>query len=265
MNSYGLDLLKTGKIEASQGGPFYDLLTKILEIDRSFRLRFTTSNPHDLSYEVACLYSRFSEKLGRYYHLPVQSGSTRILEAMKRKVSRQEYEQKVKWLREAGDDMALSTDIIVGFPDETEEDFEATYDLVRQVRFSFIYAFAYSPRKKTPASRFSHQVPEKIKKQRLARLLELQNKITLEHHQNEVGQTRKVLVLYESKKEPHSYYGRTEHFRLVKIRTSREDPSLVGKLLTVRIHKASLICLEATVLEMTPASPLGPARCAVVS
>ncbi|MCY4381120.1 MAG: tRNA (N6-isopentenyl adenosine(37)-C2)-methylthiotransferase MiaB, partial [Proteobacteria bacterium] len=128
------------------------------------------------------------------------------------------------------------------------EDFADTYSLVQQTKFSFIYAFAYSPRKKTPAMRFSSQVPEPIKKQRLAQLLELQNSITLEHHNQEVGQLREVLFLYESKKEPHTFYGRTEHFRLVKVVRKPEDgPSLVGLFATIKIYKASMICLEGTI------------------
>lgn len=245
VNSYGLDLVRAGDLSASEHGPFYDLLSQICQMDENFRLRFTTSNPHDLSRGVAQLFSQHS-RLGRYYHLPVQSGSDDILRAMKRKVTRSEYLDKVSLLKESGDDMAISTDIIVGFPGETEADFEATCELVRKVRFSFIYAFAYSPRKKTPASRFADQIPEELKKKRLHTLFDIQQKITLAHHQQEVGQYREVLMLYESKKEKDAYYGRTEHFRLVKVRQKPGEPSLAGQTIGVKIHKASLVCLEGT-------------------
>lgn len=243
VNSYGLDLVRDGELAPSAAGPFCDLLTRICQLDAPFRLRFTTSNPHDLSPHLAQLFSQF-DRLGRYYHLPVQSGSDHILAAMKRKVTRAQYLQKVAWLRGNVPDMALSTDIIVGFPGETEQDFEDTCSLLTEVNFSFIYAFAYSPRNKTPASRFNHQVPEKIKKQRLKRLFALQHRLTLAWHEQERGKLRDVLVLYESRKEPGSFYGRTQHYCLVKVLYPAHAPSPVGQTLRVKITQASLTCLE---------------------
>ncbi|MCY4444014.1 MAG: tRNA (N6-isopentenyl adenosine(37)-C2)-methylthiotransferase MiaB [Proteobacteria bacterium] len=245
VNSYGADLLREGIIQASKNGPFYDLLTSLLKIDHHFRLRFTTSNPHDFTYPLSQLF-RHHQRLGKYYHLPVQSGSAHILQAMKRKVTPSEYMEKISWLRESIKDMAISTDIIVGFPGESDDDFDATYAMVQEVQYSFIYAFRYSPRNHTPAKRFAHQVDEDIKAKRLLALQQLQDSITCKLNEKEIGQTREVLFLYPSSKEKHAYYGRTEHFRLVKV-VSPKQP-LTGKILPVNIIKASKTTLEAQLL-----------------
>ena len=244
VNSYGHDLVKRDVLPQTEDGPFVDLLKKVAGIPELRRLRFTTSNPHDLTRPLADLFAT-EPKLGRYYHLPVQSGSDRILSEMKRKVTAAEYLEKVQWLRTAVPDMALSTDLIVGFPGETEEDFEQTLKLVKEVRFSFVFAFAYSPRKGTAAIRFREQVPELVKSQRLARLNQLQDQITIELNQQEVGQEREVLFLYESKKEKGVWYGRTPHFRLVRVASGRR---LEGEMAMVRIEKANKTALEGVLI-----------------
>jgi tRNA-2-methylthio-N6-dimethylallyladenosine synthase len=243
VNSYGLDLVRKGLLTPSADGPFVDLLRQLARIDGLSRLRFTTSNPHDFSPALAQLFAEES-KLGKYIHLPVQSGSNHILEVMRRKVTREQYEERVQWLRQAIPDMALSTDLIVGFPGESEEDFAATYDLVEKVRFSFIFAFMYSSRKNTAAARFKNQVADEVKSERLARLNALQEKITLEHHQAEIGQDRVVLIQYPNRKEENVYYGRTEHFRLVRVK-SKVD--IVGRELGVRITGGNKTSLEGEV------------------
>jgi tRNA-2-methylthio-N6-dimethylallyladenosine synthase len=232
VNSYGLDLVEKGLIPQSPKGPFVDLLESLCQIEDLKRLRITTSNPHDLTEPLARLYGK-EPKLGKYFHLPVQSGSNRILDAMKRKVTREDYLKKVNWFWEGVPDMALSTDLIVGFPGETEEDFEETLDLVDKVRYRFVFAFMYSPRKNTPAQRFSPQVPEEIKAQRLARLHRLQDPISLGWHERQVGAEREVLFLYGSKKEPGIYYGRDEYFHLVRVPSSS---NLVGQICGVKIE-----------------------------
>ena len=246
VNSYGADLVREGW-PVSEEGAFCDLLRSICKIPRNFRVRFTTSNPHDLTSAMGRVFAQ-NPKLGRYYHLPVQSGSDAILARMKRKVTRSEYLTQVAMLRAQIPDMALSTDIIVGFPGETEQDFEDTCSLIEEVGFSFIYAFAYSPRKKTPASRMPDQIPESLKKHRLQTLFKIQNKITQQSHHQEVGQIREILVLYESQKQPHSFYGRTQQFRLVKITVPPHETSPVGEFVWVQITKASLTCLEGGII-----------------
>jgi len=244
VNSYGLDLVEKGELELSSGGPFYDILKAVSELPGLERLRFTTSNPHDFTEPLAQL---FQEKpsLGRYIHLPVQSGSDRILQEMKRKVTVEEYWQRINWLRKYVPDIAISTDLIVGFPGETEEDFQGTLNLVREVKYSFIFAFKYSPRKGTAAARFKEQVPDPIASERLARLNLLQDSITSELNQNEIEQTREVLFLYQSKKEPGVWYGRTPHFRLVRAKSER---NLSGVLAQVKIEAANKTALSGILI-----------------
>lgn len=240
VNSYGLDLVKSGKLKASKEGPFADLLRLVASVPGLESLRFTTSNPHDFTKPLAELFREHSV-LGKYLHLPVQSGSNRVLDLMKRKVTREEFLERVSWLKDACPDISLSTDLIVGFPGETDEDFEETLSLVAEVRFSFAYAFKYSPRKHTPAARYKTQVPEEVKTERLRRLNELLDKITIEENQKELGKKRKVLFLYESKKEKGMYYGRSEQFKLVKVPSGR---NLIGEHLEVEITKATKTALE---------------------
>lgn len=240
VNSYGIDLVDEGSIAPSEHGPFYDILKRTSELDGLERLRFTTSNPHDFTKPLADLFKQ-TEKMGRYIHLPVQSGSDEILTSMKRKVTRKTYLERIDWLKEAVPDMAISTDIIVGFPGETDDDFDATYSLVKEIGYSFIFAFKYSPRKGTAAPRFKKQIDEAVKSKRLYALNDLQNKITTEQNENEIGRTRQVLVLYESKKDPGSFYGRTPHYRLVKVKSGRD---ITGELLNVEITGANKTALE---------------------
>jgi tRNA-2-methylthio-N6-dimethylallyladenosine synthase len=132
--------------------------------------------------------------------------------------------------------MAISTDLIVGFPGETDEEFEDTLKLVADMRYSFSFNFKYSPRKNTPAARYQDQVPEDVKAARLARLNALQDKITLELNAAEIGQTREVMFVYQSKRFPGQYFGRTEHFRLVRVNSDRD---LCGQVLPVVIDESS--------------------------
>jgi tRNA-2-methylthio-N6-dimethylallyladenosine synthase len=239
VNSYGDDLVRDGKMQAPESGPFVELLDTIAQLPGLERLRFTTSNPHDFTRPLAQLFAKH-KNLGRYIHLPVQAGNDALLERMKRKVTVAEYLQRVQWLRDIDPEMALSTDLIVGFPGETEEEFQGTLDLVARVRYSFIFAFKYSPRKNTAAARFRDQVPDTVMSERLARLNELQNRITIELNEAEVGRRREVLFHYESRKEPGTYYGRTEQFRLVRVPSSR---NLIGKLAAVDILEANKTAL----------------------
>lgn len=244
VNSYGLDLVDTGMLPITDQGPFVNLLARVAKLDGLERLRFTTSNPHDFTPQLAELYSS-EPKMGRYIHLPVQSGNDEVLARMKRKVTRAEFMQRIAWLRKAVPDMAFSTDLIVGFPGETEEQFEDTMQLLRDVRFSFIFSFKYSTRRNTVAARFLDQVPEDVKEQRLARLMALQESITVEQNLNEIGQTRKVLFIYESKKEQGIFFGRTEHYRLVRVRAER---NITGQLLPVLISDGNKISLTGSLL-----------------
>ncbi|NRA64701.1 MAG: tRNA (N6-isopentenyl adenosine(37)-C2)-methylthiotransferase MiaB [Pseudobacteriovorax sp.] len=239
VNSYGLDLLQGSTEEGSLREPFVDLLYQVADVPGLERLRFTTSNPHDFSPSIATAFSDLP-KLGKYIHLPVQSGNDVVLERMKRKVTVAEYWERIDWLRKAVPEMAFSTDLIVGFPGETDEQFADTLSLVEKLRYSFIYAFKYSPRSGTAAARFTDQVPEEAKTERLNALNLLQDRITIEQNQNEIGNHREVLFHYESKKEPGVFYGRTEQFRLLR---AQSESDLVGKTMNVRVTEANKTAL----------------------
>lgn len=239
VNSYGLDLVNKN-LYHNKEDPFVHLLKEVSKIDGLDRLRFTTSNPHDFTRSLAQLFKE-EPKLGKYIHLPVQSGNDYVLERMKRKVTRAEYLEKISWLKSIHPDMAISTDLIVGFPGETEEQFSDTLSLMEKVRFSFVFSFKYSIRKNTAAARFTDQIPESVKSERLRRLQDLQQKITEEINDSEISKTRNVLFHYQSKKEENTYYGRTEYFHLVKVTT---EHNLVGKILPVQIIAANKTALE---------------------
>ena len=238
VNSYGQDLS-----DQQLGNPFVSLLTDVCQLDGLERLRFTTSNPHDFSTDLIELFAN-EKKLGRHVHLPIQSGSDNILQAMKRKVNRRQIIEIVDALRLHGDDFAISSDIIVGFPGETDEDFAETLSIVEQIGFSFIFSFKYSPRPNTAARRFRQQVDDKIKSQRLAKLQSLQKKITEQLNTREIGQQRTVLIHYRSRKEPNIYYGRTAHFRLVRVPCGRD---IVGQLIPVEITEANATALVGNI------------------
>ena len=231
VNSYGADLVATGLSPQTADGPFVELLRQVAALPELLRLRFTTSNPHDFSPALAALFASH-DKLGRYLHLPLQSGDDEVLARMQRKVTADAYWQRVQDLRQRVPDMALSTDLIVGFPGETDAQFERTLAMVRAVEFSFAFTFKYSPRPHTPAARYSDQVPEAVKDARLARLNALQDELTTAQQLAEIGETRSVLFHYESRKQPGYYYGRTPHFRLVRVLSA---VNLIGQELPVRI------------------------------
>lgn len=241
VNSYGLDLIGAIDIKSSNGVmPFADLLYEVSAHKAVERIRFTTSNPHDFTPALAKAFADLP-KLTNAFHLAVQSGSNRILDRMNRQYTREEYFERVQWIRDVRPDIAFSTDIIVGFPGETDEDFEQTLSLVKDMKYAFIYAFKYSERKGTPAIRFKDKVPEAIKDKRLQILLDLQQKETLRQNLNEIGKVRDVMIVYKNKKEENTWYGRTYEGRLTKVHSPR---NLIGKILPIKITNANLTALE---------------------
>ena len=244
VNSYGLDIIGRDDVPAD-GGPFVELLKAVSDVSGLDRVRFTTSNPHDFTKPLAELFASHP-KLGRYIHLPVQAGHDRTLERMKRKVTVEEYMQRTKWLRDAVPGISISTDLIVGFPGETEEEFEATLKLLEAVRYSFVYSFKYSPRKGTAAARFLDQIPEDVKDRRLAKLNELQDKITLELALADVGSTKDVLFAFDSKKSPGVWIGKTPEFRVVRVNSTAD---LAGKTLPVKITGGNKTALVGELLQ----------------
>jgi tRNA-2-methylthio-N6-dimethylallyladenosine synthase len=232
VNSYGLDL--------RDGTSFSQLLRKLEDVDGIERIRFMTSHPKDLSDEL--IYAmRDCSKVCGHLHLPVQAGSNRILHEMNRKYTREHYLDLVDRIREQIPDISLTTDIIVGFPGETDEDFDQTMDLVRRVRFDYAYTFLYSKRTGTPAAKKAEQVDEETKKARFDALLELQNVISREINGTLGGKRLEILVEGPSKNNISMMTGRTTTNKIVNFKGGQE---LVGRLVEVDITNTGTWSLD---------------------
>ncbi len=230
-----------GKVMDSSGEyvSFAGLIHMLNEVEGLKRIRFTTSHPKDLSGELIDAFAS-CEKLCPHIHLPVQSGSTRILEKMNRKYTKEEYLELVEKLRRKTPDIAITTDIIVGFPGETEEDFEETLDIVRKVGFDSAFTFLYSIRKGTTAENFPDQVAEEVKHERFNRLVEEMNRISAEKNKALVGQVVEVLAEGKSKTNKALYSGRTGGHKLVNFKT---DEDVTGRMVKVLITESSTFSL----------------------
>ena len=223
VNSYGKDLPE--KID------FAELLTRVNDETGIKRIRFTTSHPRDFNEKLVKTMAR-GENICEHLHLPVQAGSNRILDLMNRGYTREQYLEKIALLREHIPHCAITTDIIVGFPGETEEDFAATLDLVDKVSFDAAFMFMYSPRPGTPAAKMPAQIPLEIKKERFARLLELQNKHSRRHNEALLGKKVEVLVEGPSKTDKTVWTGKTRSNKTVNF---PGDGISAGQLVTVEI------------------------------
>ena len=219
---------------------FPDLIRAVNGIEGIERIRFMTSHPKDLSDKLIDCF-RDCSKLCHYFHLPVQSGSTEVLKRMNRRYDRERYLDLVKKLREVDPDMAISTDIIVGFPGETEEQFEDTLSLCREVGYDSAFTFLYSIRKGTPAAVYEDQVPEEIKHERFNRLCDEINATSAVKNAAYVGRVLDVLCDGPSKRNSRSLSGRTDTFKLVNF---RGDPGLQGKMVKVKITSSNTFSLE---------------------
>lgn len=224
---------------------FADLIYMLNDVEGLERIRFMTSHPKDLSDKLIRAFAD-CDKLCKNIHLPVQSGSSRILKEMNRRYDKEKYLQLVEKLRETVPGITMSTDIIVGFPGETEEDFEETLDLVRKVRYDSAFTFLYSVRKGTPAETYENQIPEDVKHQRFNRLVDLVNQISAEKNAAYVGTMQKVLVEGPSKTNSRTFTGRTDGFKLVNF---RGDASMNGKIIDVKITKSSTFSLEGEAID----------------
>lgn len=222
---------------------FTDLIYMLSEVDGIERIRFMTSHPKDISDKLIAAYGK-CEKLCHYIHLPVQAGSSKVLKEMNRHYTREDYLEIVRKLREVDPDIAISTDIIVGFPGETEEEFEETLTLCEEVRYDSAFTFLYSVRKGTPAEKFENQIPEEIKHERFNRLVDVINRIFAEKNAEYVGRIEKVLVDGPSKNNSKTYGGRTESFKLVNFRGT---PDMIGQVIDVLITGANTFSLEGEV------------------
>jgi tRNA-2-methylthio-N6-dimethylallyladenosine synthase len=239
--------------EDSQMVDFAELITYVAAIDGIDRIRYTTSHPVEFSDALIDVYAVVPE-LVNHLHLPVQSGSDRILMAMKRGHTALEYKSKIRRLKKIRPDISLSSDFIVGFPGETERDFEATMNLIQEIGFDLSFSFIYSPRPGTPAADLPDETPEEVKKQRLQLLQNRINQQAASISRQMVGNTERVLVTGVSKKDPGQLQGRTENNRVVNFRTSQM--ALIGKFADVLIEEALPNSLRGSLLASELDGPL---------
>jgi len=220
--------------ESDCGANFATLLERVcLETDLQ-RVRYTTSHPKDFNQELVDVMQRHSKKLGAYVHLPAQSGSTEILKNMNRGYTREEYLEKISMIRKALPDVSFSTDLIIGFPGETEEQFQETVSLLGEVGYETIFAFKYSPRPFTKAARFENQVDEEVKTRRLNELFKRHKEIAEKIAERYMGRVLEVLV-EEHDCQSNTVSGRSLHNKLVHFNGSKD---LVGQLVNVIITEA---------------------------
>jgi len=225
--------------------PFYKLLEEVAKIDGKFRLRFMTSHPKDFSEELARAMAG-SDKICNCLHLPVQSGSDRILKAMNRRYTSADYLKKVEILKKYIPDCAITTDIIVGFPGETEEDFNLTMQLVKEVDFASAFTFVYSRRAGTKAAEMPDQIPEEVCKERIMKLVELVNSNTREHSKRFLGSTTEVLCEDFDQKRG-LYLGRNEYGRMVYFKSDKDEK---GNFVNVHVNEASGVSLYGDIIEV---------------
>ena len=234
-------------IGTPDGEDFAELLRLVDEVPGLLRLRFTTSHPHYFTHKVADAF-RDLRTLQPWLHLPVQAGSTKVLAAMAREYSREAYLEKIAYLRTVCPDISLSTDIIVGYPGETESDFDQTMQLLTEVEYDSIYSFAYSRRPGTPAVDLPDDVSAEEKSRRLTALQSLQKQITAKRLARLVGRTEQILVEGRSRANPQQICGRTggNHTVNVEVAPSVDVDSIVGTLVPVRITAAKVHTLVGT-------------------
>ena len=239
VNSYGSDL-------ADKSDNFAELLKRSAAVEGDFWIKYVSPHPKDFSDDVIDVIAKNS-KIARMLHLPLQSGSTKILDAMNRGYTKEEYIKLAKKIKEKIPDIGLTTDIIVGFPGETDEDFQDTMDVVNEVGFENAYMFMYSKRTGTPAATMENQVDEKVKNERLQKLIRLQNMKAREESQKYLGQTIKVLVEGPSRKNPEMLTGRTSTHKVVLFKNNGKN--LKGKFVNIKINDAKTWTLYGELVE----------------
>jgi tRNA-2-methylthio-N6-dimethylallyladenosine synthase len=237
VNSYGK--LTPGELS------FAELLGRVDSIEGLRRIRFTTSHPQDLSPELTEAFATLAN-LCEHLHLPVQSGSDTVLGRMRRGYTRQEYLARIQRLRERCPEVALSTDIIVGFPGETDTEFDCTLELLEQVEYDEIFSFMYSPRPQTVSTKiYQDDIPENVKKDRLTRVQKLQRGISLKNNRRRIGDLEEILVEAPSKLKNGQIMGRTRNNRIVNV-TGPEN--LLDQLIPIQITGATANSLLGEIL-----------------
>ncbi len=236
VNSYGTD--------GSTGTSFAELLDMVASIEGEFRVRFMTSHPKDFNEDVVKVMQKH-RKICRLVHLPVQSGSNAILQAMNRRYTREKYLSEIKLLKKYLPEAEVTTDIIVGFPGETEEDYLDTEELVKQVDYASAFTFVYSKRQGTKAATMENQISEDVQKQRIMRLVELVNSLTRKKSERYVGKTVEILCEdFDEKKG--LYLGRDEFGRMGYFQS---DKNVIGEFVHLKITKANGISLFGDIVE----------------
>ncbi len=236
VNSYGNDL--------QDGSNFADLLDKAASIGGKFRLRFMTNHPKDFTEDVVRVMKKHVGKICRLVHLPVQSGSNEILKRMNRRYTAEKYLEEIRMLKTLIPEAEVTTDIIVGFPGETEEDYLKTEELVKNADFASAFTFVYSKRSGTKAAEMPDQIPEEVSKNRIMRLVELVNSKTREKSEKYVGKTVEILCEdYDEKKK--AYLGRDEFGRMAYFSYPK---NIIGKFVNVRVTGANGISLTSEVV-----------------
>lgn len=234
VNSYGKGL--------ENNTSFADLIRMVNEVEGLERLRFSTSHPKDISDDLIDA-MKDCDKVCKSLHLPFQSGSTRVLKAMNRNYSKEDYLNIIKKVKEKIPEMMFSTDIMVGFPGEEEEDFQDTLEVIREVGFTTTYTFCYSIRTGTPAATMENQVPEEVVKERFNRMLEVINGIIFDLNKKQIGKTVKVLVETVSRTEPTTILtGRADNNSLVHF---EGDENLIGEIVPVKVYDHTTFYLKA--------------------
>ena len=237
-----------GFVVAGLGGKagmtFAELLDAVASIEGDFRVRFMTSHPKDFNEDVVKVMEKH-RKICRLVHLPVQSGSNSVLQAMNRRYTREKYLSEIKMLRDRIPEAEVTTDIIVGFPNETEDDYLDTENLVREVDFASAFTFVYSPRQGTKAAEMEGQIPENVQKDRIMRLVELVNSLTRKKSEKYVGKTVEILCEdYDEKKA--LYLGRDEFGRMGYFKS---DKDRIGEFVSLKVTRANGISLFGEIVE----------------
>lgn len=243
VNSYGKDL---GMTEA-----FAQLIRDLDSVPGDFWIRFMTSHPKDASDQLIEALAE-SKKCARHFHLPLQSGSNEILKRMNRRYGIEKYLGLLDKLRDAIPGISVTSDIIVGFPGETEEDFRNTLEAMKTARFDNVFSFVYSPRPNTPAAVMPDQIPDPVKKERMQRLLELQQQICLEINSDYVGRSVKALCEGPSKTDERTLSARSSTGKLIHFTPSDDGIDLTGRFVKLKITKAMPIMLFAEYEETLP-------------
>lgn len=237
VNSYGSD--------GSTNMTFAELLDQVASVEGDFRLRFMTSHPKDFNEDVVKVMQKHG-KICRLVHLPVQSGSNEILKAMNRRYTREKYLSEIKMLREYFPEAEVTTDIIVGFPGETEEQYLETEALVKEVEYASAFTFVYSPRSGTKAAEMENQISEEVQKDRIMRLVELVNSLTRKKSEKYLGKTVEILCEdYDEKKD--LYLGRDEFGRMGYFKSEKNR---IGEFVKITITKANGISLYGEMTEV---------------